>query len=82
MTYRSITDIISQIIESANGGNAMKIKIMHNAFLDYSELTKYSRVLTEGDSLKIDQLTQTSKTAEKGLRFLKTYNHLDYMVKV
>jgi predicted transcriptional regulator len=81
MRYRSRTDIISEILDAANGGGATKTKIMYQAFISYSQMKEYLRVLTENDLLRYDAYTQTFKTTEKGLRFLNTYNQMDGMIK-
>jgi predicted transcriptional regulator len=76
MTSRSRLEIISQILETANGGVSTKIKIMYQANLSYAQLKKYLMVLTERDLLRYDLDTHTFKTTEKGLRFVKIYNRL------
>lgn len=38
MRYRSRTDIISEILDAANGGNATKTKIMYRAYLSFRKL--------------------------------------------
>ena len=40
MKYRSRTEIVSMILEAANGG-ATKTKIMYKAFLSYAQLKEY-----------------------------------------
>ena len=40
MKYRSRTDIVSQILEAANGG-ATKTKIMYEAYLSYAQPKEY-----------------------------------------
>lgn len=47
MKYRSRTDIIGQILDAANGGGAIKTKIMYQAYLSYAQLKEYLTVLTE-----------------------------------
>jgi hypothetical protein len=42
----------------------------------------YLMVLTQKDLLSYDLDTQTFKTTEKGLKFLKVYNQMDGMIKV
>jgi predicted transcriptional regulator len=81
MRYRSRTDIISEILDAANGGSATKTKIMYRAYLSFRQMKEYSRVLTENNLLNYDAYTQTFKTTEKGLRFLDTYNQMDGMIK-
>ena len=39
--YRSRIEIISQILEIANGGGATKSKIMYKALVDYDQLKEY-----------------------------------------
>jgi predicted transcriptional regulator len=81
MKYRSRIDIMSQILEIANGGDATKTKIMYKAFLSYSQLREFLTVLTANDLLSYDLDTHTFKTTEKGLRFLKIYNQMDHVIK-
>jgi len=82
MRYRSRTDIISEILDAANGGSATKTKIMYRAYHSFRQMKEYSRVLTENNLLIYDAYTQTFKTTtEKGLRFLDTYNQMDGMIK-
>ena len=76
MKYRSRIDIISQILEVANGGGVTKTTIMYKAFLSYAQMKEYLTIVTESDLLRYDIDTQTFKTTEKGLRFLKTYNQM------
>jgi len=80
MRYRSRTEIISVILDAANGG-ATKTKIMYHAFLSYSQMKEYLRVLTENNLLNYNVDTQTFKTTEKGLMFLDTFNQMDSMIK-
>jgi predicted transcriptional regulator len=81
MRYRSRTDIISKILDIANGGGATKTKIMYQAFLSFTQMKVYARALTENNLLNYDTYTQTFKTTEKGLRFLDTYNQMDDLIK-
>ncbi len=82
MKYRSRIDIISQILEVANGGNATRSKILYKGFLSYAQMKEYLTVLTKTDLLSYDLDTHTFKTTEKGLRFLDIYNQMDGMIKV
>lgn len=81
MKYRSRIDIISRILETANGGNARKSKILYKGFLSYAQMKEYLMLLTEKDLLCYDEDTQTFKTTEKGLRFLEIYNRLDDIMR-
>jgi predicted transcriptional regulator len=80
MKNRDRMEIISRILEAANGGiggGATKTKIMYNAFLSYGQLKEYLTILADKDLLRYDFLTQTFKTTEKGLRFIQIYNKMD-----
>lgn len=54
MKYRSRTDIVSQILEAANGG-ATKTKIMYKAYLSYAQLKEYLSVLLENGLLEYQE---------------------------
>ena len=82
MRYRSRIDIISQILEVANGGNATKSKILYQSFLSYTQMKEYLAVLTKTDLISYDTDTHTFKTTEKGLRFLDIYKQIDDMIKI
>jgi predicted transcriptional regulator len=82
MRYRSRTEIISQILETANGRVGITItKLMYRAFLSHDQLKGYVKVLTENDLLNYDFVTRTFKTTERGLRFLNLYNKIDQLMK-
>jgi predicted transcriptional regulator len=72
MKHRSRTEIMSQILEAANGG-ATRSKIMYKAFLSFIQLREFVMVLIKSGLLSYDEETQTFKTTEKGLRFLDAY---------
>ena len=71
MRYRSRTDIISQILDTENGG-ATNTKILYKACLSHNQLKEYLTVLAEKVLLSYDGQTHTFKTTEKGLKFLKS----------
>jgi len=71
MKYRSRTEIVGNILDAANGGGATKTKIMYKAFLSYAQLKEYLSVLTENNLIEYRDGTQTFKTTEKGLNYLK-----------
>jgi predicted transcriptional regulator len=75
MKYRSRTEIVAMILEAANGG-ATKTKIMYKAFLSYAQLREYLSVLIENNLLQYMEGSQTYKTTEKGLNFLKMNNEI------
>ncbi|HJR85324.1 MAG TPA: winged helix-turn-helix domain-containing protein [Nitrososphaeraceae archaeon] len=80
MKYRSRTEIVSMILESANG-SATKTKIMYKAFLSYAQLREYLSVLIENNLLEYLEGTQTYKTTEKGLNLLKMHNEIGELLQ-
>ena len=75
MGSRSRTEIVKDILDFANGG-ATKTKIMYTAFLSYIQVHEYLSVLIENNLIEYIDGTQTYKTTEKGLYFLKMYNKI------
>ena len=73
MKNRSRTELVSMILEAANGW-ATKTKIMYNAFLSYNQLKDYLSVLIENNLIEYLDGTREFKTTEKGLNFLKMHN--------
>jgi predicted transcriptional regulator len=83
MGNRSSIDIVSHVLEAANGG-ASKMEIMYKALLSYKQMKEYVNFLSEKGLLTYDNQhreAQTFKTTEKGLRFLQTYNRLDNLIR-
>ena len=82
MKYRSRTEIVRHILESANGsgGGSTKAQILYKASLSHDQLKEYLTILTEYDFLGYDFGTQTFKTTEKGHRFLEIYNGIEDLV--
>ena len=80
MKYRSRTEIVAMILEAANGG-ATKTKIMYKAFLSYAQLREYLSVLSENNLLEYLEGSQTYKTTEKGLNFLKMHNEIGELLQ-
>jgi predicted transcriptional regulator len=81
MKYRSRTEIVAMILDSANGG-ATKTKMMYKAFLSYHQLKEYLSVLIENDLIEYLNGTQTFRTTEKGLKFLKMHNEIGELLHV
>jgi predicted transcriptional regulator len=76
MKYRGRTEILGNILDAANEGGATKTKIMYKAFLGYDQLKEYLSVLIETNLIEYLDGTQTYKTTEKGLHYLKMHNEL------
>lgn len=62
--YISRTDIVSQILEAANGG-ATKTKIMYKAYLSYAELKAYLSVLVENDLLEFEKGSRRTRPLQR-----------------
>jgi predicted transcriptional regulator len=75
MKNRSRTEIVSMILDAANGG-ATKTKMMYIAFLSYNQLKDYLSVLIENNLIEYLEGTRTFKTTEKGLNLLKMHNEM------
>ena len=71
---------MSMILEAGNG-SATKTKIMYKAFLSYAQLKEYLSVLIENNLLEYLDGTQSYKTTEKGLNFLKMHNEISELLQ-
>ncbi len=75
MGNRSRTEIVSNILEAANGG-VTKTKIMYKAYLSYNQLREYLSILIENNLIEYLDGDNKFKTTEKGLNLLKTHNEM------
>jgi predicted transcriptional regulator len=80
MKYRSRTEIVSMILEAANGG-ATKTRIMYRAFLSYAQLREYLSILIENNLVEYLEGSQIYKTTEKGLNLLKMHNEIGELLQ-
>jgi predicted transcriptional regulator len=80
MRNRSRTEIIGSILDAANVGTT-KTKIMYIAFLSYNQLNEYLSLLIENTLLEYLDGTETYKTTEKGLYFLKMHNEMGELLQ-
>lgn len=80
MKYRSRTEIVSMILEAANGG-ATKTRIMYKAFLSFAQLREYLSLLIENNLLEYLEGSKTYKTTEKGLNLLKVHNEIGELLQ-
>ena len=80
MGSRSRTEIVRDILDSANGG-ATKTKIMYTAFLSYGQLKEYLSILIENNLIEYVDGDNKFKTTEKGLNFLKMHNQIEELLK-
>ena len=67
MKYRSRIDIISVILDAANGrgGGPMKTKIMYQAYLSHDQMKEYLTVLTERFLDAYNQMSDVMKTEQQ-----------------
>ena len=73
MGNRSRTEIVSSILDAANGG-ATKTKIMYTAFISYNQLKDYLSIMIENNLIEYLEGTREFRTTEKGLNFLRMHN--------
>lgn len=76
MKYRSRNDIVSQILQSANGGTT-KTKIMYKAYLSYAQLKEYLAALSESGLIEFAQEEKLYRTTAKGMNFIRMYEKMD-----
>ena len=78
LKYRSRTEIVSSMLEAANGG-ATKTKIMYRAFLSHGQLKEYLPMLLERDLLSYEPKTQLLRTTEKGFQILTLHSQIEQL---
>ena len=78
MKNRSRTEIITTILKAAMTGTT-KTKIMYIAFLSYSQLTSYLKLLGENKMISYDDGLQIYRTTEKGTKFLGMADEISEM---
>ena len=81
MNYRSRTEIVSMILDAANGG-APKTKIMYKAMLSFNQLKEYLSVLIKNNLIEYRDGNKTFKTTEKGLNLLKIHNEMTELLPI
>jgi predicted transcriptional regulator len=79
MKYRSRTDIMTMVLESARTG-ATKTKIMYKAYLSYTQLKEYLHFLQESDLLTYEEGTQLYRVTEKGFKLLNISHNLNELI--
>ena len=76
MKYRSRSDIVSLILEAANGG-ATKTKIMYKSYLSFAQLRDYLATFSEQGLIEYEEIGHLFKTTSKGLRVLQLQNEIN-----
>jgi predicted transcriptional regulator len=79
MKYRSRTDIINMVLDSARAGST-KTRIMYKAYLSYAQVTEYLKFLQENDLLTCEDRTHVYRVTEKGLKFLNASDELNSLI--
>src|SRR5437660_1786551 len=72
MKYRSRSEIVGLLLDSANGGGATKTKLMYKAYLSFNQLKEYLTLLVENALIEYEEGMSTYRTTVKGIRLLKT----------
>ena len=67
MKYRSRTEIVSSILDAANGG-VTKTKIMYIAFLSYTQLKEYLSILIENNLIEYLEGNQNIQNYRKRIK--------------
>ena len=84
--YRNATDIVAQILKSAqdsNDGRITKPQLMYKAFLSFEQLNKYLPMLTDSGLLDYDDESERYyKVTDKGMKFLKMYDKIIEYVSI
>lgn len=75
MKYRSRNDIVSQILQSANGG-ITKTKIMYQAYLSFAQLKEYLGVLSASGLIEYSPADRLYRTTPKGMNFVTMYEKI------
>jgi predicted transcriptional regulator len=81
MKYRSRTDIIAMILQTATQG-ATKTRIMYGAYLSYAQVKEYLAFLQEKGLIAYEQGTSLYKLTESGMDLLRTYEGISDMISV
>jgi predicted transcriptional regulator len=80
MKNRSRAEMLATMLKAANGGTT-KTKIMYSAFLSYSQLKEYLDILKENNLIECLEGTQTYRTTEKGLNYLKMNSEIGELLQ-
>lgn len=82
-TVNTMLYILEAVNEAADDDDTKKTTtttIMYRALSNHPRLKQYWKVLIQNGLLSYDFDTETFKTTEKGLRFLKAYSQMDGMI--
>ena len=82
MKYRSRSEIIELLLNAADGGGTTKTKLMYSAFISFNQLKEYLSLLAENGLIQYEDGTNTLRTTEKGIHFLKLQNKIDELAPI
>lgn len=79
--YRSRTEIVCQILVTAREIDGVaKTKIMYKAYLSFTQLREYLKLLMDSGLLEHIPERNTYRTTDKGIRMLETCNAMNQLV--
>ena len=79
MKYRSSTEIIDSMLRSIRSG-ATKTHIMYRAYMSYSQLKEYLKLLEGRQLITYEPGSQLYLLTEKGLKFMDAYDRINELV--
>lgn len=79
MKYRSRTEIVAMILETARSG-VTKTKIMYKAYMSYTQIKEYLSFLQKNELIKYEEGAQLYRVTEKGLQFLEAYDEISELI--
>src|SRR5919206_4993785 len=82
MKYKSRTDIVATILESASNIPISKTRLMYMSYLSHEKMTSFAAMLIQNDLLSFDNHRRLFSTTAKGLKFLELYNEMQQCVQL
>ena len=79
MKYRSRSEIIALILQTANKG-ATKTRIMYGAYLSFAQVKEYLAFLQSKGLLTYEEGTSLYRLTAKGLQCLSTFEDMNDMI--
>jgi predicted transcriptional regulator len=81
--YRSRTDIVASILQSAarEGGGIGVTRLMYNSFLSYNQITQYVKVIKENGLLNYEASAGKYTISAKGSKYLELHSKMNKMLQ-
>nr|WP_148700908.1 winged helix-turn-helix domain-containing protein [Candidatus Nitrososphaera evergladensis] len=76
MKNRSVHQILSAMLEEAEGGEVNQTMIMYKSFVSLQQLKQYLAILIDNGMLEYAAETRLYRTTEKGRAFRKAYDEV------